>query len=135
MSEYTIIPQFPNVDDYRRLRAATGLSPKTHEAATTGLANTWFGISILHGDEVVGMGRIVGDGGCFFQFVDGAIMKPHQGRGMGFRLMRTLVDHARDHMPPCAYVTLFADGRAGKLYSRYGFAPTAPESIGMHLPL
>jgi GNAT superfamily N-acetyltransferase len=135
MSEYIMIPRFPNVDDYCRLRIAAGLSPKTLEAATAGLAGTWFGVSMIHRDEVVGMARIVGDGGCFFQFVDLAIAPAHQGRGLGIRIMRALVDHVRQHAPASAYVTLFADGTVGRLHERFGFTPTAPGSTGMHLRL
>lgn len=134
-SEHILIPGAPDVADYCRLRIAAGLSPKTPEAAAVGLAGTWFGISIIHRGEVVGMARIIGDGGCFFQVGDGAIMPAHQGRGLGTRFMRVLVDHLRDHAPACAYVTCFADGTTGRLYERFGFKPTAPGLTGMHLRL
>jgi GNAT superfamily N-acetyltransferase len=135
MSEYMMITQFPSVADYCRLRVATGLSPKTLEAATAGLAGTWFGVSIIHRDEVVGMARIVGDGGCFFQLVDLAVAPAHQGQGLAARIMSALVDHLRQHAPASAYVTLFADGTIGRLHERFGFTPTAPGSTGMHLRL
>jgi GNAT superfamily N-acetyltransferase len=135
MSDYIMIPRFPDVTNYCRLRIAAGLTPKTPEAAAAGLPNTWYGVSFLYHDEVVGMARIIGDGGCFFQFVDGAIEPAHQGRGLGARFMRALVDHLREHAPPSAYVTGFADGTTARLYARYGFTPAAPGSIGIHLRL
>lgn len=64
---YTLIAQPPDVANYCHLRAACGLSLKTIEAAQQGLAGTWFGVSLLYQNSVVGMGRIIGDGGCFFK--------------------------------------------------------------------
>jgi hypothetical protein len=42
-----------------------------------------------------------------------------------------LVDRLRETVPAEAYVSLIADGEANRLYAQYGFAPTAPASIGM----
>lgn len=44
---------------------ACGLSPKMPQAARVGLAGNYFGVHVVYGAEVVGMGRIIGDGGCF----------------------------------------------------------------------
>ncbi len=54
-----IVSTPPNIEDYTRLRADTGLSLKAVEAARIGLRNTWFGVHVVHGGETVGMGRII----------------------------------------------------------------------------
>ena len=131
LSDYTIISTPSNLEDYLRLRADTGLSTKTVDAAKIGLQNTWFGIHVIHEDETVGMGRIIGDGGCFFQVVDIAVLPPHQGIGLGKRIMATLIKHFEIHAPESAYISLIADGKAKGLYAQFGFKPTAPVSIGM----
>lgn len=128
---YELVPRFPGVDDYRRLRTSAGLDPKTIEAATRGLSATWFGVSVNHGAEVVGMGRIIGDGGCFFQVVDIAVLPEHQKKGLGKKIMAALCDYMEKHVPPSASVSLLADGQAHRLYAQYGFALSAPESLGM----
>jgi hypothetical protein len=43
------------------------------EAATQGLANTWYAVSIRRQRQCIAMGRIVGEGGCFFHIVDIAV--------------------------------------------------------------
>ena len=125
----------PSVDDYVRLRREAGLSEKTAEAARLGLANTWFGVTVRHRGEAVGMGRVIGDGGCFFEVVDIAVQPAHQGRGLGKRIMGALMDHLRAHAPASAHVMLLADGPAHRLYEKFGFRATAPASIGMELRL
>ena len=81
------------------------------------------------------MGRIVGDGGCFFQIVDMAIRPEYQGQGIGYGIMERLMRRLHDDAPKSAYVSLIADGDASKLYSKFGFEFTAPVSAGMALKL
>jgi len=128
---YELVVGTPSSDDYRRLRIAAGLSAKSAEAAEAGLPNTIFGVFVRKNREVVGMGRIVGDRGLFFQIVDIAVDPKHQKQGLGKRIVGALVDHLHQTAPSGAYVSLIADGEAHRLYSLFGFKPTAPLSIGM----
>ena len=45
--------------------------------------------------------------------------------------MGALVDHLRATAPEGAHVSLMADGEAHRLYAQFGFALTAPRSVGM----
>ena len=129
--EVMLLERFPDVDGYRQLRAAAGLSPKSIDAAASGLEGTLYGVSLLQGSELVGMGRIIGDGGCFFVVVDMAVRPDCQRRGLGNRIMAALDCWLRTHAPDSAHVSLFADGDARHLYARYGFIETGPQSVGM----
>ncbi|MEU2758983.1 MULTISPECIES: GNAT family N-acetyltransferase [unclassified Streptomyces] len=129
---YTLRPGPPPVETYRRLRVTSGLSAMSTAAAEAGLPNTWHGVTVLCGDEPVGMGRIIGDGGCFLQIVDICVTPEHQGRGLGRRIMAELTGELERRAPAGAYVSLIADGDARFLYEKFGFRPTAPASIGMH---
>ena len=131
--EYELVEATPSSDDYRRLRIAAGLSPKTAEAAAAGLPNTIYAVVIRKDGEAIGMGRIIGDHGLFFQIVDIAVDPKHQKRGLGKRIVHALVDHLHKTALPGAYISLIADGEAHHLYSLFGFKPTAPRSIGMYL--
>ena len=123
-------PLPPSVEEYRALRVLAGLSPKTAEAAARGLPNTVFGVSLREGDRLVAMGRIIGDGGCFLQVVDIAVVPDRQGQGLGKAVMQQLDEWLRGHAVG-AYVSLIADGQAHRLYAQFGFALTAPRSVGM----
>jgi ribosomal protein S18 acetylase RimI-like enzyme len=132
-SPYTIRLAIPAIATYQLLRVAAGLSAKSTEAAAKGLPNSLFAVQVLLGDEVVGMGRIIGDGGCFFQVVDIAVLPAHQGKGLGKRIMREIMQFIETDVPPSAYVSLIADGQAQDLYAQFGFRHTAPASVGMAL--
>ncbi|NYF34835.1 GNAT family N-acetyltransferase [Stenotrophomonas sp. JAI102] len=124
------IPLPPSVEEYRALRVLAGLSPKTVEAAARGLPNTVFGVSLREGDRLLAMGRIIGDGGCFLQVVDIAVVPDRQGQGLGKAVMAELDAWLRANAVG-AYVSLIADGEAHRLYAQFGFALTAPRSVGM----
>ncbi|MFE7755951.1 GNAT family N-acetyltransferase [Streptomyces sp. NPDC057429] len=129
---YEIRAETPAVKTYLRLRSESGLSSKTPEAARIGLPNTWHAVTVLHEEEPVGMGRVIGDGGCALQIVDICVLPEHQGRGLGRRIMGELVQELEHRAPEGAYVSLIADGDARFLYEKFGFKPTAPASVGMH---
>lgn len=134
MSEtYRLVLEPPSVEDYLRLRLVSGLSPKTVESATIGLPNSWFGVTVFSNDRAIGMGRIIGDGGNFFQICDIAVEPEHQGKGLGKRIMTALMERLNSRAPVGAYVSLIADGDAKHLYAQYGFAEVTPKSVGMAL--
>jgi GNAT superfamily N-acetyltransferase len=90
MEKVNIINKNPSVETYRHLRKIAGLSPKTAEAAEKGLRGTIFAVLIELEGEIVGMGRLIGDGGCHFQVVDIAVVPRHQCKGIGTRIMEEI---------------------------------------------
>ena len=125
----------PDVDEYCALRLAAGLSAMNRDAAVAGLPGSLAAVCLRDGDELIGMGRVVGDGGLFFQVVDIAVKPALQGRGLGKRIMQSLMDELSQRAPAGAVVTLLADGEAHGLYRQFGFLPSAPASQGMLLRL
>jgi len=132
-SPYTTRLAIPAIATYQHLRVAAGMSAKSTVAAAKGLPNSLFAVQILHGDEVVGMGRIIGDGGCFYQVTDIAVLPAHQGKGLGKRILGEIMQFIETQVPQSAYVSLIADGQAQDLYAQFGFKHTAPASVGMAL--
>lgn len=129
-SHYVLSHEIPTVTVYCRLRRQAGLSPRSAKAAEAGLPNGVASVLVRRGEEVVAMGRAIGDG-LHYQITDMAVMPDHQGRGIGKAIMAALMARLREIAPAEAYVSLIADGEAWKLYGQFGFAPVAPASIGM----
>ncbi|WP_110651169.1 GNAT family N-acetyltransferase [Salinicola peritrichatus] len=128
---YTLIFEPPDIDTYMALRREAGMHSRSVAGAARALPNSLFAVQVIHDGESVGMGRVVGDGGCFYQVVDIAVKPAYQGRGLGKRIMREIRDYLLREAPDNALVSLLADGEAHRLYAQFGFAPTAPYAIGM----
>lgn len=127
-----VINEVASVEDFVRLRAISGLSPRSLEAAEKGLPNSLYGVQIVIDDKVVGMGRVVGDGALNFDIVDIAVDPDYQGRGLGRKLMEAIMVYLKANAPKGAYITLMADVPA--LYLKFGFEYARPHSEGMVLP-
>ena len=132
MSQFHIISQTIEADTYRSLRSQCGLSPKSAYAAFMGLRNSLFSVAVMHEEQIVGMGRLVGDGALFCQIVDICVLPEFQGRGLGKRVMSALMDFAEKNLPNSCYISLIADGDARHLYEQFGFKDTLPKSRGMY---
>ena len=130
---YTIVHGVPQAAVYRALRQGAGLSVKSLAAAERGLPNSIFAVQVVCAGETVGMGRIIGDGGLFYQVVDIAVAPAHQGRGLGKAIMAEIAAYIAREVPVSAHVSLLADGEAYRLYQQFGFSLSAPGSVGMQL--
>jgi len=135
--KYRLLMERPPVADYLRLRREAGLSPKTEEQAAVGLLGAWAACHVIHEGtgEVVGMGRLLGDGGWYFHVIDMAVLPTHQRRGLGDAVLSALLGRIRERAPAGAYVNLLADPPGRRLYERHGFIETAPGSVEMALRL
>jgi len=130
---YTVVRAAPSVEDYRSLRAAAGLSERTEEARGEVCSEPCFAAQVFAGGTPVGTGRVVGDGGCFYQIVDIAVLSRHQGKGLGKRIMLEIMEFIEAGVPESAYISLIADGKAQGLCKQFGIQETAPLSVGMAL--
>ena len=138
---YTLLHATPTPQTYMHLRCIT-LTPKTLAASKIGLANSLFSVQILasgaaalpsspssssdtqskhHEEDIVGMGRVIGDGGCFFEVVDICVLPAHQGKGLGKQIMQAIKSWLDENVPASGFVSLLADGKARDLYQLYGF--------------
>lgn len=131
---YIVSYELIEPDDYINMRVSCGLSAKKVMAAVIGLANSLCCVSILdteNNNKFVGMGRLVGDGGCHCQVVDICVLPEYQGQGLGKLVMSKLTEFIDDNLPESCYVNLIADGEAYQLYAQYGFKEVWPASRGM----
>lgn len=122
----------PGVIDYLELRQLAGLSPMSKEGAVVALPNSLFAVTLYENENLIGMGRVIGDGGCFFQVVDIAVHPDCQGKGLGKTIMNEIMAYLNQHTPDKSYVSLIADSPADHLYQKYGFQYTLPRSQGMY---
>ncbi|OEK65854.1 GNAT family acetyltransferase [Staphylococcus equorum] len=122
----------PAISEYRNLRKIAGLSEKSQKAAEKGLAHACFDVTIYDNQLLVGMGRVIGDGGTAFQIIDIAVNPNYQGQGYGKLIMTDIMAYISAEAEEGTYVSLIADYPADQLYAQYGFIMTEPHSAGMY---
>lgn len=131
---YHLRKEIPGVNDYIEIRLKAGLSRKSQEAATRGLPNSIYSMTVYFDDEPIGLGHIVGDGGCFYEIVDIAVVPEHQKKGVGVMIMTELVKYLKENAPETAYVSLTADHGTPYFYEKFGFTMSElAKAAGMHM--
>ena len=105
------------------------------DAAVACLPNSTYSVCAFQGEEMVGMGRVVGDRGLCFYIQDVIVLKEHQGRGVGAGLMDRIMDHISRLAVQDTYIGLMAATGKEGFYARYGFTarPTTELGAGMTL--
>ena len=133
MNSFKIKEEVPTPEKYMYLREAANMTPRNIESATKGLGNELFSVLLINeeNEEVVGMGRVIGDGGTVFQICDMAIISEWQNKGGGTMIMNALMAYIEKQNVDRAYINLIAD--VDQFYEKWGFKPTEPESKGMYL--
>ncbi|MFT4888282.1 MAG: ribosomal protein S18 acetylase RimI-like enzyme [Pseudohongiellaceae bacterium] len=129
-NDYELVAEVVMVEDFMRLRKVSGLSSRPESAAALGLKSSLYGVYVKHGALVVGMGRVIGDGGLNLEVVDVAVAPEYQGFGLGRMVMEALMTYLNATAAPGAYITLMADVQA--LYEKFGFAFSLPGSEDMY---
>lgn len=144
-TEYIILQGLPTPQRYHDLRKLAKLTPPPldalAEAVPKALQNS-FACFVAYerklmandttpspGQDPVAMGRLIGDGGLFLQLCDMAVHPDHQRRGLGKRIVGTIVEYV-DANAPHAYLSLVADPPGQRLYPQFGFTDVKP-SLGM----
>ncbi len=125
-----IIESTPSAAEYVRLRESAGLSRKSIAAAKIGLPNSLYSVSVRDNGRLVGMGRVIGDGACFFEIVDIAVEPLYQGKGLGKKIMLKIDSYLEQATMEGSYVSMIADEPG--FYEKLGYKLTAPDSQGMY---
>ena len=123
----------PDPETFLRLRAAAGMRPRSVKGASKGLGQELFSVVLRleKSGEIVGMGRIVGDGGTIFVICDMMVIESFQKKGGGTMIMDAIMGYLLEEAPPNSYINLMAD--VDGFYEKWGFEPSLPRARGMVL--
>ena len=131
MAKVLIQPRRPTAAEYNRLRDATGWGTKDASICEEALRNTLFSVCAVVDGQVVGMGRVVGDGAIWNYIQDVIVLPEFQRQGIGGRVMTALMEYLGQNAPAGSDVALIAaPGQVG-FYERFGFAVFRPNIPGM----
>ena len=129
--EFQIVSGIPSVEEYLTLREAVGWGRRDEHMVAHALASALFTVYVVHHGNIVGCGRVIGDGGLYFYLQDIIVMPKFQGNGLGKRLMASILVYLQEHAAPGAFVGLMAASGASTFYTQFGFAPRPPDRPGM----
>ena len=120
----------PSAQDFVRLRRYASWGDITLGPAQKALNNSLLGVHIRCNNETVAMCRLVGDG-VFNVYIQDVIVKPsHQGKGLGQKMLATLITHMKDNLPTTCTVGLMAAYGQDGFYKQFGFSSRPHTNTG-----
>jgi ribosomal protein S18 acetylase RimI-like enzyme len=131
--KYILVERSPTAEEYQKLREAVGWGNVDFEATEVGLHNSLFSVCIIYNykNNVIGCGRLIGDGGIYFYIQDVIVLPEFQGKGIGKRIMASIMDYLKACAPPNVFVGLMAAKGVSRFYERYDFMERPADAPGM----
>lgn len=125
------LERLPSIAEYNALRRLAGWHTLADEAAAAALAHSLYGACLCLGDEVIGCGRVVGDGGAYFYVQDVIVHPKYRGQGLARRIMDSLMAYIDAAAPQGAFIGLMTASGLETFYAHYGFRPLPDDSPGL----
>lgn len=121
--EIRLVDNVLEPEDFVRLRTETGFVEIPVDHARKALQNGLINVSAIYNGELVGMGRLVGDGAMYWYLQEIIILPPFQRKGIGTMIVNHLVDYAKANSITGKFTTIGGVSAKGKepFYKKMGF--------------
>jgi GNAT superfamily N-acetyltransferase len=131
-----IVEGTPSAEEYAAFRAHVRWPAVDAAQVAEGLGASLASVLARDVDgTLVGMGRVVGDGGVYLYLQDVIVLERWRNNGIGTRITEALLDRVRELGGPGTFVGLMAATGVGPFYERFGFQPRDQDRPGMWLTL
>jgi N-acetylglutamate synthase-like GNAT family acetyltransferase len=134
MQGIEVLYEPPTAKEFVNLRAAVGMRERKISSAEKGIPNSVFWIILRHQGNLIGMGRVVGDGGTVVQITDIAVDPEYQRKGYGSFIFDRIQEFILAEIPDDAFVCLFAEKEMAPFYKNRGFEFSQEKWPGMYWP-
>jgi ribosomal protein S18 acetylase RimI-like enzyme len=132
MREVNLYDNCLTATDFILLRqsAGWGILPKLQ--IEQALKNGIYSVVAKHGDNVVGMGRLVGDGIMYWYIQDVIILPEYQGKNIGNRIIEKLLKYAEVNSLSQTTITIGLMSAKGKegFYKKFDFIERPNDAFG-----
>ncbi len=132
-TEYQITEEIPGIDEYEALRASVGWGGMNLKSLAGGLRGCLLCVCVRKGGELVGFGRVLGDGCSAFYIQDVIVHPDHQKKGLGKAIVSRLIGWIDSVCAEDTFVGLEAAREAVGFYEQFGFKARPPDAPGMEL--
>ena len=121
--EIRLVDNILQAEDFIRLRIDTGFAEIPVEHARKALQNGLINVSAIYNDELVGIGRLVGDGAMYWYLQEIIVVPKYQRKGIGTMIVNHLVDYAKANSITGKFTTIGGVSAKGKepFYEKMGF--------------
>lgn len=121
MENLKIIEKLPSIAKYIELRKEVGWATADIETAKRGINNSSYCICVECEGNLVGFGRVVGDGATVFYIHDIMVSPKYQKQKIGIKIMKKVMEYININYSDEAFIGLVAKDDLDNFYSKFGF--------------
>lgn len=127
-----ILENIDNVEEYNYLFDIVGWGSYPVEISKKALSNNIYSVSIYDNDNIIGYGRIIGDGIIFLYIHDIMVKPEYQGKGIGKTIMQKLLSKVEELRKENPDLLLYLGASKGKedFYRKCGFITREEAGLG-----
>ncbi len=129
-NRYSIKLESPSIEEFLNLRNKIGWGELGFNLAKTSLNNSLFHVIIRDKYQLIGMGRIVGDGAMYFYIQDVIVDPSYQNSGVGSALMEQIERYLSVTAKKGSTIGLLAAKGKEAFYTRYSYIMRPSNSLG-----
>ena len=100
MNNYIILDNQLKTEEFIHLWRDAGWGDIPQDIVETALKNSYATFSVLDGECVIAMARLLGDGSMSFFLKDFAVLEEYRGKGVGSTLLSHVDDYIRAQLKP-----------------------------------
>jgi len=133
MEPCNVVEKLPTAEEYNGLRSLVGWRTYQLDVIEKALPNTLYCVCAYCGEQLVGMARIIGDGGMVYYIQDVIVIPDYQRQGIGKQMMDRIMGYIRNHASQNTIIGLMSAVGKEAFYEKYGFMirPTDKFGAGM----
>lgn len=136
MKKVKLVCRKPTVDEFISLRQQVGWGTPDESATEKSVNNALFSVCLESEEKIVGLGRVVGDGGLYFYIQDIIVLSEYRGDGYSILIMKALMEYIENNAKSGSFVGLFSAKGVEDFYKKFEFV-TRPSQVygpGMFIP-
>lgn len=136
MRDPKLVLREPTADEFIKLRQIVGWGTPDSEATKKSVQGALFSVCLEVDGRIIGLGRVVGDGGLYFYIQDLIVIPEYRKNGYSNLIMNELMEYIRSTAKSGSFVGLFAAKGIEDYYERFEFV-TRPSELygpGMFIP-
>lgn len=127
-----LLENVKNVEEYNKLFDEVGWGSYDRKVSKLALENSLYTVSIYDDDKIVGFGRLIGDGACYFYIHDVMVLPGYQKKGIGTMIIDKLKNKVSEYKKINPYLRLYLGVSLGKeeFYKKCGFITREEAGLG-----
>lgn len=130
-SDIRILEHPPSADEFASLRNLISWRNPSLSLIQQSIDASLFWVSLYRNNELVGCGRIVGDGAMYFYVQDIIVHPNYQNCGLGTIIMTSINQYIEQTCQPGATVGLLAAKGKEAFYDKHSFVARDGNTLGL----